>query len=146
MVKVYCEHSAVTPDLRTLQSRGLVELVHFPYDPDSRSRRLKISAVPSEAQWGDLNLTWAEIGNRTWGDFRGSQHLPEILQVIGPANRRDALHIDSAFKSDCQVFVTRDSDILAHRKRLEDLLGIRFFHPDEDKDALLQFIHSAHTP
>lgn len=44
MVKIYCEHGALTSDLRMLQREGLVELIHFPYDPNSWSRHIKISA------------------------------------------------------------------------------------------------------
>ncbi len=98
--------------------------------------------MPSQAQVRDLNLHLSEMGKYTLNDFHSSLHLPEILQIVGSANRRDALHIDSAFKSGCRVFVTRDTDILVHSQHLERLLFIRFFHPDEDREALLQFIHS----
>jgi len=141
MVKVYCEHGALIPDLVALQRQGVVELLHFPYDPDSRSRHLRTLAVPSEAQWSDLNISWSE-DVYAWNDHRGSQHLGDIRRILGPENRRDALHIDSAHKSGCRAFVTRDTDILDHRRRLEGLLAIRFFHPDEDKEALLQCIHA----
>ncbi len=69
--------------------------------------------------------------------------LPEILKIIGPSNRRDALHVDSAHKSECRAFVTTDSDILIHRKRLESLLGVRFFHSERDAEALSKFIEYA---
>jgi hypothetical protein len=69
-------------------------------------------------------------------DYRGSVHLSTICSILGAQHRRDALHVDSAFKSSCAAFVTRDSDILKHRPRLENLLGIKFFHPSEDHHAL----------
>ncbi len=141
MLKAYCEHGALTADLRAMQREGLVELVRFPYDPNAPSRRIKNSAVPSEAQWRDLNLTWAE-DKYTWGDHRGSQHLPAIRQILGGGKRRDALHVDSAFKSGCRAFITRDHDILAHRQSLESLLGIRFFHPDKDREELRKLIYA----
>ncbi len=145
MVKVYCEHSALSSDLRAMQREGLIELVHFPYDRDSSSRHLKTLAVPSAALWTDLNLTWAE-DKYAWSDHSGSRHLREIREVLGPLNRRDALHIDSAYKTGCRAFVTRDREILNQRKRLEDLLGIRFFHPDENTEDLRRFVQSENYP
>jgi hypothetical protein len=62
-------------------------------------------------------------------DYNGSEHLYEILTIVGHENRRDALHVDSAFKSRCAVFITTDSHILQHKSQLQALLGIRFFHP-----------------
>ena len=141
MMRVYCEHGAITSDLRRLQHEGVVELVRFPYDPNSRSRHINTVAVPSAAQLRDLNLTFAELAF-AFSDHQGSQHLSDIVRLIGPGNRRDALHIDSAFKSGCGIFVTQDKDILRYRQHLEGLLGIRFFHPDDDKEALLDFIRS----
>jgi len=141
MMRVYCEHGALLPDLVTLQRQGVIELLHFPYDPDSRSQHLKTLAVPSEARWSDLNIGWNEDGY-TWNEHNGSQHLGEIRQILGPENRRDALHIDSAFKSGCRAFVTQDTHILKHRQCLEELLTIRFFDSNKDKEALLQFIHA----
>lgn len=72
----------------------------------------------------------------------GSVHLEEIRSILGPQNRRDALHVDSAYKAGCKCFVTRDSDILLKRKQLETLLGIRFFDPAKDKEELERFIES----
>jgi hypothetical protein len=142
MLKVYCEHGALTTDLRAMQREGLVDLVHFPYDPDSLNRKTKTLAVPSEAQWRDLNIPFA-ASPFAFSDHQGSQYLLEIREVLGSANRRDALHVDSAFKSGCRAFITRDRGLLAHRQRLEDVLGIRFFHPDKDREELLKFIHAA---
>jgi predicted nucleic acid-binding protein len=138
-MKIYCEHGAVTADLRALQRDGRIELVHFPYDPESRARAIAPSATPSDAQWRDLNTTWNELTG-TWDDFKGSPHLPEIRRIIGAANRRDALHVDSAFKTGCAAIVTVDRDILDHKDELETLLGLRIFHPDNDKDELRCFI------
>ncbi len=51
------------------------------------------------------------------------------------------MHVDSAYKSGCKCFVTRDKDdILSKRESLEKLLGIRFFHPEDDREELAKFI------
>ena len=141
-MKVYCEHGALTSKLKALKRRGVIELVHFPYDPDSRSRYLARTSTPSATQWRDMNVTWDEA-KFAWDDCGGSQHFAAIRRVIGPEHRRDALHVDSAFKSGCACFVTVDQDILARRQKLESLLGIRFFHPGEDEAQLVEFLEGA---
>jgi predicted nucleic acid-binding protein len=138
-MKIYCEPGALSKELRALQREGCIELVHFPYDPDSRSRAIAPSAVLSDAQWRDLNTTWEELGG-TWEDLKGSKHLKEILRIVRPENRRDALHLDSAYKTGCAAFVTVDRDILDHKEDLEKLLSIRIFHPEREKDELGRFI------
>lgn len=139
MMKVYCEHGALSADLRALQRDKPFELVHFPYDPESHPKRIASLATPSKAQVRDLNLTWDKL-TWTWGEFDGSAHLPEIIRIIGSANRRDALHIDSAYKTGCAAFVTKDRDILDHKLELEAFLKIRFFDPDKDIEDLRRFI------
>lgn len=138
-MKIYCEHHALTADLRTLQREGRIELVHFPYDPDSRARHIAPSAVVSNAEWRDLNVTWGELRG-TWDDFTGSEHLSEIMGIVGRENRRDALHVDSAYKTGCAAIITADRDILDHKRELELVLRLRIFHPEHDKDALRRFI------
>jgi hypothetical protein len=132
MLKIYCEHGAITPKLRARQDRKDIQLIHFPYDQDSRSRRIKRTAEPSLAQWRDMNIPWDELGDRRFDDSVGSEHLQTIISILGTSNRRDALHVDSAFKSGCKIFVTCDNDILSKRSELQLLLGIQFFHPEKD--------------
>lgn len=140
-MKIYCEHGALTPELCAFQRDGRISLVHFLYDPGSRARHISPSATPSDAQWRDLNTTWSEL-TRPWDDFKGSEHYQEIIGIVGSANRRDALHVDSAYKSGCAAFVTADTDILAHKAKLETLLGLRVFHPVIDGDKLRRFIEA----
>jgi hypothetical protein len=82
----------------------------------------------SSAQIRDLNLPIKDLPG-SFSDYKGSKHLDEILAILGREHRRDALHVDSAFKSGCAAFVTTDSDILNHKVKLSSLLGIRFFDP-----------------
>jgi len=131
--QIYCEHSALSRNIRRLGRSGLVELVHFPYDPGSHTLKIPGIAVPSNARFSDLNLPIKDLPGR-YADYVGSDRLPRILSIIGQANRRDALHVDSALKQGCVAFVTCDGDILSHRAELESLCGIRFFHPDEYDD------------
>jgi hypothetical protein len=136
-LKIYCEHGSLTTEIRQLCRERNIELVHFPYDSDSHTRKAGIAA-PSEAQIRDLNLPIASLPG-TISDYSGSEHLSEIVSTIGKSNRRDALHVDSAVKSGCSAFITEDSDILQHKAELEILLGIKFFSAAERCD-LGQFI------
>ncbi len=136
--KVYCESGSLTKDIKKLGCSGSVEFVHFPYDPDSHTRKIPGIATPSSARIQDLNLPIKDLPGII-ADYSASDRFDEILSIIGCSNRRDALHVDSAFKHGCSAFVTRDSDILNHKTELERLLGIRFFHPDEWSD-LEQFV------
>jgi hypothetical protein len=136
--KVYCEAGALTQEIKNLGESGSIALVHFPYDPCSHTRSLTAVATPSSAEICDLNLPINELPG-TIADYSGSIHLAEILSILG-GQRRDALHVDSAFKQGCLAFVTPDKgDILKHKTELERLLGIRFFHPNEWSD-LEQFL------
>jgi hypothetical protein len=141
-MRVYCEHGALTSQLRAFRRESRVELIHFPYDENAHSRYIDRTAVPSEAQYRDLNLTYGELRG-TYGDFSGSERLKSIRAILGSANRRDALHVDSAYKSRCNCFITRDRGILIRAEELEALLGLRFFHPDEDWKAFVEFLESS---
>jgi len=141
-MKIYCEHGALSKSLRNLRKKRRVELLHFPYDPHSHTDKITTPTIPSAAQLQDLNLPFTELPG-TWMDYRGSKHLPEILDILGSRNRRDALHVDTAVKNHCSAFVTCDNGILAHKVRLETALGIRFFHPDTDRYELEQFVATA---
>jgi hypothetical protein len=140
-MRVYCEHGALHSRLRRLQREGRVTLVGFPYDPDGRSSVIREVASPSRAQIGDLNLPIGEMSFPI-GEMVESEKHSEIERIVGRGNRRDVLHIDSAYRSHCACFFTRDrSDILANRTELEALLNLKFFHPDDDWDRFLEFLN-----
>lgn len=66
-----------------------------------------------------------------------------IREIVGGHNEFDVRHIDSAYKTGCKYFFTRDKgDILRHRTKLNELLGIRFFHPDDDFADFLAMLNS----
>jgi len=127
ILKIYCEHNSLTGAIKRLRHEGSVEVLHFPYDPGSDFRLTSRHALPSGAQWRDLGCTWAEAGDARWCDFEGSDHLDAIIAIVGPSNRRDALHVDPAYKSGCDCIVTADSDIWSKGRELETLLGLRVF-------------------
>ncbi|MHB8837485.1 MAG: hypothetical protein ACYC7F_00840 [Gemmatimonadaceae bacterium] len=94
---------------------------------------------PSLALIRDLNLTISELPG-TFADYTGSAALDQIRSIIGHENRRDALHLDTALKSECRAFLTVDSDILDHRDELEALLAVRIFHPTYDFDLFEAYV------
>ena len=131
MHKVYCEHNSITKRLRELQRNGQIELVHYPVDPNSRTKHIKKLAKPSEVRWKDANVLW-EKSDSTSESIKGSEHWNEILRLIGIENRRDALHVDSAYKTGCICLITKDGDILKVRHELTALLKLNIFSPVED--------------
>jgi hypothetical protein len=141
-LRIYCEHNSLGPEIRELANRLNIELVHFPFDPHSQTRKANISA-PSAAQICDLNLPIRQLPQNI-EDYSGSEHLPAILSIIGDSHRRDALHVDAALRSSCSAFVTMDSDILKNAVALEHLLGIKFFRSDsQGLHSLRQFVEGA---
>jgi hypothetical protein len=67
----------------------------------------------------DLNLHIREM-NFPIGEMVESEKYSEIERIVGRDHRRDVLHIDSAYRSRCVCFFTRDkSDILKNRTQLE---------------------------
>jgi len=130
---IYCEAGA-NPRLVKKRLCSLpVKIVHFPYD--SKCHAIPAQPVPSAAQTRDLNLPIGELPG-VLSDYSPSRHFEKILAIVGEKNRRDALHIDSAFKSGCIAFVTTDSDFLAHAQELESLLGIQLFRPSDVKEIV----------
>jgi hypothetical protein len=117
-----------------------------PYDSSSQ-RRSDVKwmlAVPSKVQWGDCNMPWKDI-YFSWEKHKASEKLREIYSIIGedPQERRDGLHLDSAYKSGVHVFLTSDkANIWSHRDQLEPLLGFRIFNPDVEISLLKDFINS----
>lgn len=116
-----------------------------PYDNQTQRRRdIKWElAFPSQAQWRDCHMPWKDI-HFSWEAHKASEKLSEIYSIIGndPQERRDRLHLDSAFKSGAHIFLTSDKDnIWRHRQALEPLLGFRIFYPDLEVDLVKEFIN-----
>ena len=139
---VYCEDGAVTKALRALQREGTITLVAFPYE--NRNRRIKERAQPSRITMDAKFITWADTAIR-FSD-RESDMFERIQSIVGRGNEIDVRHIDSAYKTGCRCFFTRDKgDILRVRAELEALLGIRFFHPDADLDAFKHWLEEGNA-
>jgi hypothetical protein len=135
-LKIYCDNGACPSELKDLQKQGIVELLMFPYE--NRNKHIKNTGLPSNCGWKDLgNLTWKTLPG-TWNDYSGSDKYLDIVELLKLANKRvDILHLDSAYKSNCQVFITNDKDdIWVHRLELQTLLGLRVFSTFEIQECL----------
>ena len=126
--------------LRNLQNEGRIQLLHFPYDPDSRSKYLTLSEKRSRARWSDMNTSWEELRDTSWSDHSESEQFESIEFIIGKSHRRDILHVDTAYKEGCRAFITSDNDILSKKDELEQILGIKFFHPLKDQEKLMNYL------
>jgi len=116
-----------------------------PYDSATQRRKdVKWElATPSQVQWRDCNMPCKDI-HYSWETHNASEKLNEIYSIIGndPQERRDGLHLDSAFKSGAHIFLTGDKDnIWKHRHVLEPLLGFRIFYPDLEINEVKEFIN-----
>lgn len=97
--------------------------------------------MPSETTWNDLrNVAWMNAPGR-WSDYTGSNKYQEIQRVIGKQHEQDVKHLDAAYKSKCQCFLTRDKDdIYSKKAELEKLLGMKIYHTDDDWQSFLEYI------
>ncbi len=142
MVTVYCEENSFMPKVRKLQDEGRIKLCKFPYDTAGTKKPHEL-ARPSLAHPEDLHLAPEKISFPP-EDFDGSDKHDEIEAIIGSDNRRDVLHVDSAYKDGCDCFFTTDKgDILSKKDALEELTGIRFFHPDDDWDEFMESLEES---
>ena len=136
---VYCERNALDKRLRKLQRENLICLVHYPVEKSSRTKHIRTLAIPSAVRWEESHARW-ENSTHTRDSVTGSEHFEKIVELIGPQNRCDALHVDSAFKTKCVCFVTEDSDILNVREQLFKLTRLRIFSSKEE--CLYTFLSS----
>lgn len=136
-VKIYCDSGA---DISKLNSLEHCKFYQFPYDSPHRPKKPLLLAKPSVAQWQDCHPAWNELTEITRGDFVGSSLHSEIESIIGigPENRRDVLHFDSAYKTGCKIFLTSDKGhIWSKRTALEQLTEIKTFYTPLELETIL---------
>lgn len=143
MIKVYCDTGGFTPNLLNLEREGLISVHQFKYE--NPNKRIRSEVIPSALTYADLaNYTYEglEQAVKTYADFqRNSEKFRAILGIIGNHNHKDARHIDSAYLTGCEVFLTSDKDdIWSHRFELKELLGITIFHTQTEWESFLMYI------
>lgn len=139
MIKVYCDTSGFRQGLKDLQNQGKIELVMFSYE--NKNRNITNSGKPSAATIGDLkNFTIGALPG-TIGDYKGSNRFESLKEIMGEENRVDILHLDSAFKTGCLFFLTRDrKHIVSKREEIEKILGIKVVHSDDDWEKFNSYL------
>jgi hypothetical protein len=142
LLKVYCERGAYRTELRSMERDGLIQLLHFPYE--GHNRRIRTRATPSVVTWDTTYVTLNEILDSA-DVMVGSEKFSQIRMIIG-ANEFDARHLDSAYKSRCDCFLTPDKrDIADKSVQLESLLGLKIFHAESQWDEFIAYVTS-HQP
>ncbi len=103
-------------------------------------------ALPSAAQWRDCNTTWEE-SDFTWQEHSESDLFLSLKEIVEydskkspEALRRDVLHLDSAYKTGCSVFITSDTDISSKSEKIESLCGMKIFRSSIQSKELVEYI------
>ena len=137
MLKVYCERGAYREDLSVLERSGLIKIVHYPYE--GHNKKIKTRATPSVVT---VDSTWVTCDDSTSiGEMSASDKFSEILSIIGSANEFDARHLDSAYKSGCDCFLTPDKqDISSKSENLGKLLSLRIFHSTHNWQDFVTYV------
>lgn len=130
IIKLYCDSGA---NIKYLKKYKDLEFYKYPYDKNSRGKKLKHKLPKvSELTWEMANTTWEE-STFTWGECEGSEKYEILLKMLTQENIEDVLHLDSAYKTEVDIFITSDKDDIESKKEeLEALLNFKiFFHGDE---------------
>ncbi|MCP4493753.1 MAG: hypothetical protein GY820_41595 [Gammaproteobacteria bacterium] len=138
MLKVYCDTGGYRKELKALVANGKIELYQFQYE--NRNRHIANIAEPSKPTYQEMNYTYAELDGITYADLsKQSDKFGEITTLIGSRSERDIKHLDSAFQTKCEIFVTSDKgDICSKKAEIFGLLGIRVIHFQDDWDQLIE--------
>ncbi len=144
-ILVYVDKGAEIKAIRSVHSH--CQFIDFPIDSTDRrkNRRNFINARPT-VTWNNWNCNWEECAFR-WNDMAPTEKFCRIVDIVGASNENDAMHLDSAYKSCADVFLTSDErDICSNRAQLEKLLDFRIFNPTFEKDDVLAFISCRPVP
>ena len=140
-IKIYCDSGADITFLKEFFS--VCEFIQFPYDSVHRPKNKKMDLTdPSDLAWQNAHLSWGE-SKFTWEDFSESDIFGKILAIVGANNRLDASHLDSAYKSGADVFLTSDKkDIFSKKYALEIVCKFKIFYTAEEKEAIVACIEA----
>lgn len=131
-IKIYCDSGANIKFLKTYFS--CIEFYQYPYDSQDRPRKHRPKvAKASNLCWKNANATWEEM-QTPWKDCCGSEVYESLIKIVGKSNHEDILHLDSAYKEGCNIFLTSDKDdIWSKRCDIERICGFNIFlHKDEE--------------
>jgi hypothetical protein len=149
IIKIYCDNGADVKELKkkTLNCSIKVDFLSYRYDTRSDGERLRHSlATPSAVTWEHDYTKWEE-NDSTWEECTASDKFDQIKRIIGELKQyeRDVLHLDSAYKTKVDIFITSDKDDIFYKKEfLEPLLGFRiFFHKNQtNPNEIFEYIEN----
>jgi hypothetical protein len=128
------------PVVKDLVKRGVIKIVHGPYE---RRFPQAGAARPSEITFDSSLFTFDSSAR--FSDLVNSMKHAAMVEIIGKSEHWDALHLDSAYKSNVDAFLilTPDKrDIATHAERLEPLLEFRIFLLPRDNDVFKAWAES----
>jgi len=156
-MNVYCDTGGFRKELREMELAGIITLHQVKYE--NRNGRIQNGGFPS-------NLTYDSAFHYTYNDLKkdeffrsvtfdemraaaASSRFAELLELVGPANKQDARHLDSAITTSCVAFLTSDRDDIASKKEaLLASFGLHVFHVTHDWQEFLSFVENnkPHAP
>lgn len=122
---VYCDTGGYRKELKKYGKN--ITLVMFEYE--NTNKNISNDCLPaSNLTYDDLENSPATVGDLTFDSFDSSDKIKQIEQIVGKENQKDVFHLDSAFKSNCDIFLTSDNDdIYSNKEDLEKLLSFKIF-------------------
>lgn len=129
MIKIYCEDGALNRHVKKLKRQADIEIYSFPFE--NTNSKTKTSSHPSELRVSNRYLRINDPATTRINQTLRSDIFEEIEKIVGSKNYNDIRHIDTAFKEECQIFVTPDKkDISSKSEELEKLTGMKIIHSD----------------
>ena len=122
-----------------------LSFIRYPYDGGSRPARDKKKwepciAKPAGGAWKNAHTRWEE-NCFTWEEDVQSEIQKQISEIVGHQNEEDILHVDSAYKSKAEIFLTSDNDIFLKKDQLERVCGFKIFNSVKEFVELIDYIN-----
>lgn len=138
MIKIYCDTGGYHNILKKYEN---VIIYNFEYE--NKNMKVNNKGLPSSNMtWDDFKNSPAKLNELKFDDFYSSNILNDIIKIIGIQNKIDAYHLDSAYKNNCDIFLTSDNDdIYSKKELLEPLLSIKIFLPHKNLKDLEEYLN-----
>ncbi len=136
---VYCDTGGYRKELKKYGKH--ISLRMFEYE--NTNKNTSNNCLPaSNLTFNDLKDSPAKVGDLTFDDFTSSDKIKQIEQIVGKENQKDIFHLDSAYKSKCDIFLTSDyDDIYSNKEELEKLLNFKIFLSSKELSLIEDYIN-----
>jgi len=143
-IVIYCDTGGYQQYLKQFSQD--IELISFKSENKNKNIINK-SLPPSNMTFDDYkqmpeNLHSEHIlDDLTFDDFAESSVYKDIVRIVGKENKKDIEHLDSAYKSKVDIFLTSDyDDIYSYKKELESILGFKIFLSTKERSLIETYI------